>query len=175
MIIETSKTDSFLSGNYRKLFQTYINSDFSEIISNKKEEDSSLYMEGLKKNIMRQFDIMKYLSLRRTTETSQNVVPNPLLRESYWKELNHLVENIIRPWFHGIILTLNKEFKKYYDDAQLVHISVYITLLVVIVLLYCIVWRTYEESLKSLLKISFDLINLIPEEIKYLIVTKLNE
>ena len=131
-------------------------------------------MEGLKKNIMRQFDIMKYLSLRRIIETSQNV-PNPLLRESYWKELNHLVENIIRPWFHGIILTLNKEFKKYYDDAQLVHISVYITLLVVIVLLYCIVWRTYEESLKSLLKISFDLINLIPEEIKYLIVTKLNE
>ena len=174
MIIETSKTDSFLSGNYRKLFQTYINSDFSEIISNKKEEDSSLYMEGLKKNIMRQFDIMKYLSLRRIIETSQKV-PNPLLGESYWKELNHLVENIIRPWFHGIILTLNKEFKKYYDDAQLVHISVYITLLVVIVLLYCIVWRTYEESLKSLLKISFDLINLIPEEIKYLIVTKLNE
>ena len=42
-------------------------------------------------------------------------------------------------------------------------------------ILYCIVWRSYEESLKVLLKISFDLINLIPEEIKYLIVTKLNE
>ena len=82
---------------------------------------------------------------------------------------------IIRPWFIGIINTLNKEFKKYYDKAQLVHISVYISVLVVIVLLYCIVWRTYEESLKTLLKISFDLINLIPEEIKYLIVTKLNE
>ena len=98
-----------------------------------------------------------------------------LLNETQWVELNHLVEQIIRPWFIGIINTLNKEFKRYYDESQLVHIAVYISLLVVIILLYCIVWRTYEESLKSLLKVSFDLINLIPEEIKYLIVTKLNE
>jgi hypothetical protein len=42
-------------------------------------------------------------------------------------------------------------------------------------LLYCLVWKSYEENLKQLLKTSVDLINLIPEEIKYQIVTKLNE
>jgi hypothetical protein len=183
MIIETSRTDSFLSGHYKKLFSKYINDDFNEIITNPIEEDKSLYSEGLKKNILRQYDIIKYISLRRIyyvekgpDEIEENYIgPNLLLNETQWEELNHLVENIIRPWFLGIVNTLNKEFEKYYDEAQLVHIAVYISLLVIIILLYCIVWRSYEESLKVLMKISCDLINLIPEEIKYLIVTKLNE
>ena len=174
MIIETSRTDSFLSGDYKEKFSSYINEDFNEIINNPVKEDEQNYREGLKKNILRQYDIIRYISLRRINSEEEET-PNLLLNEEEWKELNHLVENIIRPWFIGIVNTLNKEFKKYYDEAQLVHIAVYISLLVVIILLYCIVWRSYEESLKVLLKISFDLINLIPEEIKYLIVTKLNE
>lgn len=44
-----------------------------------------------------------------------------------------------------------------------------------VVLLYCLVWKSYEENLKDLLKTSVDLINLIPEEIKHQIVQKLNE
>ena len=178
MIIETSRTDSFLSGQYKNKFSDYINNDFTEIIINPIEEDKSFYTEGLKKNILRQYDIIKYISLRRINvhnQEEEEETPQLLLNETQWVELNHLVEQIIRPWFIGIINTLNKEFKRYYDESQLVHIAVYISLLVVIILLYCIVWRTYEESLKSLLKVSFDLINLIPEEIKYLIVTKLNE
>ena len=178
MIIETSRTDSFLSGDYKNKFSRYINQEFNDIITDPVTEDKDNYNEGLKKNILRQYDIIRYISLRRINiknNDEEDQTPNLLLNETQWEELNHLVENIIRPWFLGIVNTLNKEFKKYYDEAQLVHIAVYISLLVVIVLLYCIVWRSYEESLKVLLKISFDLINLIPEEIKYLIVTKLNE
>ena len=48
-------------------------------------------------------------------------------------------------------------------------------LLLFVILLYCLVWKSYEENLKQLLKTSVDLINLIPEEIKYQIVQKLNE
>ena len=179
MIIETSRTDSFLSGDYKDKFSDYVNHDFKEMITDQVEESKKNYSEGLKKNILRQYDIIKYISLRRIYSNSsqdENVTgPNLLLNEKEWEELNYLVENIIRPWFLGIINTLNKEFEKYYDEAQLVHIAVYISLLVIIILLYCIVWRSYEESLKVLMKISCDLINLIPEEIKYLIVTKLNE
>ena len=178
MIIETSRTDSFLSGQYKEKFSNYINKDFTEIISEPIEEYKENYNEGLKKNILREYDILRYISLRRINirnKEQENETPHLLLNETEWEELNNLVENIIRPWFIGIVNTLNKEFNKYYDEAQLVHITVYISLLVIIVLLYCIVWRSYEESLKVLLKISFDLINLIPEEIKYLIVTKLNE
>jgi hypothetical protein len=41
--------------------------------------------------------------------------------------------------------------------------------------MYCLVWKSYEEQLKELLKTSVDLINLIPEEIKYQIVQRINE
>ena len=123
---------------------------------------------------MRQYDILKYISLRRLTYNISED-SHRLLNETEWIELNNLVENIIRPWFIGLVQTLNERFEDFYDGTRLVQISVFIALLVVIILIYFIMWRNYEESLKSLLKISFDLINLIPEEIKYLIVLKINE
>jgi hypothetical protein len=176
MIIETSRTSSFLSVDYQKKFREYLNSDFTEIISKKDEEYKTKYTEGLKKNIMRLYDVLKYISLRRLDfNVTQNVTLYALLNETEWIELNNLTENIIRPWFIGLVETLNTKFEDFYDETRLVQISVFISLLVVIILVYFIIWRNYEESLKSLLKISFDLINLIPEEIKYLIVIKINE
>ena len=65
MIIETSRTDSFLSGQYKDKFSNYINGDFTEIITEPIEEDKNNYIEGLKKNILRQYDIIRYISLRR--------------------------------------------------------------------------------------------------------------
>jgi hypothetical protein len=38
-----------------------------------------------------------------------------------------------------------------------------------------LVWKSYEDNLKTLLKTAVALINLIPEEIKYMIVVQLNE
>ena len=176
MIIETSRTTSFLSGDYKVKFRQYLNSDFTEIISKKDGNYSSNYTEGLKKSIMRQYDILKYISLRRLTSNYPKNTNNfTLFNETEWRDLNDIVENIVRPWFLGIVDTLNKKFEDYYDENRLVQISVYISLLVVIILIYFIMWRNYEESLKTLLKLSFDLINLIPEEIKYLIVLKINE
>ena len=176
MIIETSRTTSFLSGDYQKKFREYLNSDFTPIISKPDEQYKIKYTEGLKKSIMRQYDILKYISLRRLNfDTEKDVLVYALLNETEWIELNDLAENVIRPWFIGLVETLNLKFEDFYDETRLVQISVFISLLVVIILVYFIMWRNYEESLKSLLKISFDLINLIPEEIKYLIVLKINE
>ena len=174
MIIETSRTPSFLEGEYQSKFRQYLNADFSEIISKQIEEYKSYYTEGFKKSIMRQYDILKYISLRRLTYDINQETLN-LLNETEWVELNNLVENIIRPWFIGLVQTLNNRFEDFFNGTRLVQISVFISLLVVIILVYFIMWRNYEESLKSLLKVSFDLINLIPEEIKYLIVLKINE
>ena len=41
--------------------------------------------------------------------------------------------------------------------------------------MYFLVWKGYEDKLKTLLKTSVDLIKLIPDEIKREIVKKLNE
>ena len=51
----------------------------------------------------------------------------------------------------------------------------FICLIVICIIFYTIIWRIYEEKLIVLLKESADLINLIPQEIKNVIIEKLNE
>ena len=63
----------------------------------------------------------------------------------------------------------------YVNQMKLIHITIFIVLIVFVCLAYCIIWKSYENKLRILLKRSFNLINLIPEEIKYMIVSKLNE
>ncbi len=47
--------------------------------------------------------------------------------------------------------------------------------MVVIIVMYFLVWKSFEDNLNDLLKTSVDLINLIPETIKCAIVQKINE
>ena len=47
--------------------------------------------------------------------------------------------------------------------------------MIIVILYYSIIWKAYEEKLNILLKESADLINLIPQEIKNIIIEKLNE
>ncbi len=61
------------------------------------------------------------------------------------------------------------------NNAKLVQISLFIIVIMIIILVYYIIFKSYEKQLTLLLKKRFNLIYLIPEEIKYLIVNKLNE
>ena len=70
---------------------------------------------------------------------------------------------------------MHEESKIFLNKARLVQVSLFIVIIVIFILSYFIVWKSYEESLSVLLQRSFDLIKLIPEEIKYNIVNKLNE
>ena len=90
-------------------------------------------------------------------------------------DLDYLLTYVIRPWYYNIINIMNDSIEQFMNNSKLVQITVFIVVLVIVILCYCIIWKSYEEQLSLLLKRSFDLINLIPEEIKYLIVSKLNE
>jgi hypothetical protein len=70
---------------------------------------------------------------------------------------------------------MNEELDKFVNNVKVINISTYVVLLCLVLILYCLVWRSYEASLSVLLKTSVDLITLIPEEIKYQIVVQLNE
>ena len=64
----------------------------------------------------------------------------------------------------------------YFDEYQKNNnLACIISLIVIIILYYFIIQRIFEEKLNSLLKGSADLINLIPQEIKNIMVEKLNE
>ena len=86
-----------------------------------------------------------------------------------------IILNIIRPWYNNLIIKLNDAFFDFLNSERVIQISVFIIIIAIFILCYFIVWKSYEESLFILLQRSFDLINLIPEEIKYLIVSKLND
>ena len=90
-------------------------------------------------------------------------------------EIDRIARNVIRYWYNNLLSVINKEFDDYVKRSKLINVSTFVVILGCVILLYCLVWKSYEENLKDLLKTSVDLINLIPEEIKYAIVQKLNE
>ena len=92
-----------------------------------------------------------------------------------WCDISYLILYIVRPWFNKMIEILNDEVNKFLDDARIIQISLFIVVIMILILSYFILWKSYEESLSVTLERSFDLIKLIPEEIKHIIVSKLNE
>ena len=92
-----------------------------------------------------------------------------------WCDISYLILYIVRPWFNKMIGTLNDEANYFLNEAKIIQISLFIVVIMILILSYFILWKSYEESLSVTLERSFDLIKLIPEEIKHIIVSKLNE
>ena len=192
LLVTSYNTTCFLQGSYIKSFYNWLNKDISQYIQLQITEDTFLgtYKYGFKSVIARYFELIKYICLTYMTKKEEGyeldgaIQPNdtednslviyPLEMEEF-NEINDIAVFVIRPWYNNLISEMNKNFSDYVKDSKLVNISTFIVVLCCIVLLYCLVWKSYEENLKTLLKTSVDLINLIPEEIKYQIVQKLNE
>ena len=83
--------------------------------------------------------------------------------------------HLIRPWYKSINELINKLFFSYVDGIMVVQISIFIIIIGLVTLNFWIIWKKYENQYIDLIKKSFELINLIPEEIKNIIVSKLNE
>ena len=170
-------TSTFLKNNYMESFYDLINNNISEYIYNEYNDDiSTLYLgtlrNGFKAVLVRFFELLRYIA---TNLYNNNTNIEDLYNFPEFREINSIAKNVIRPWYKNLIELMNKDFKNFINKIKVVNISTYIVLLCVVVVLYCLVWRSYEDNLKHLLKTSVDLINLIPEEIKYQIVLQLNE
>jgi hypothetical protein len=90
-------------------------------------------------------------------------------------KLNYINEEVIKKWYEGFLRLMYNSFKEYKNKSKLNYIIFFICLLVIVIIYYCIVWKMSEEKLNVLLKSSADLINLIPQEIKNIIIEKINE
>ena len=98
-----------------------------------------------------------------------------LLNDFKWKSLHEMLIHLIRPWYKSINELINKLFFSYVDGVMVVQISIFIIIIGLVTLNFWIIWKKYENQYIDLIKKSFELINLIPEEIKNIIVSKLNE
>ena len=182
-IIFTSKTNSFLGEEYLDKFNKYLHGDFSELLDkeyyeSQKESLSHKIENGLQPVITRVFEIVRYLTIKCCNSFSGNKEDiSIILTEKEFKlyEINMMVQLIIRVWYKNALELMIESFYDFQNKSKLIYIILFICLLIFVILYYFIVWKTYEQKLILLLKGSSDLINLIPQEIKNIIIEKLNE
>ena len=120
---------------------------------------------------------LKYFNLTEGIDNDNNDNISSILSEPepIFSEMNDAVQYVMKYWYQNTIELMINCFYEYKNKSSLFFIIFFIILIVVDILVYSILWRTYEEKLKFLLKGSIDLINLIPLEIKNIIIEKLNE
>ena len=170
-------TNSFLKDKYLSEFSARMSTDISDILSNSSLKELSSYVNyqnGFNCICTKYFEINKFLAIlyiyEKNTLTQPNFCYNPK-----FIEVNNVLIKIIRPWFNYMIGELKDNYFDYQEKIKLIFASTFVALLIFIIVIYLIVWKSYEEKLKNLLKTSVDLIKLIPDEIKIEIVKKLNE
>ena len=182
-IIYISKIKSLLSGMYLKKYEQYLYGDISELLDQEyyeknKEKVQGYSKYGLKPLEIRAFEEMRYLTLKYCklkTRTKNGI--STIFAEFEFKlaEIFLLIQDIIRKWYDGVLALMLNSFYEYQSYIKFVYFIIFFGLMIIVILYYSIIWKTYEEKLNILLKGSVDLINLIPQEIKNIIIEKLNK
>ena len=185
----TSKTTSFLRKEYTTLFKNYVYDNYTEIIEQEFiESDSIKYREilldvlnfdvGFKYICLDSFEVLRLLSIKYLINNKRNkTIGNisEILNDKKWKTLHEMIIYLIRPWYKNINQLISKFFFSYTDGIIFKQTSIFLLIIFLITLNFWIIWKKFERRYIDLIKKSFELINLIPEEIKNIIVSKLNE
>jgi hypothetical protein len=182
-MIETSKTECFLKDKYKLKFIEYLYGDFSELVKNNinVEEFSEQIKNGFRPILSEIYEIIRYFGFQYLSKENyyNNLKTDSsiyvLLNDEYWIDLNNIVKYILRNWFNNIEKIMYELFGDYISKAKVVHTIIFVVLQCFLLLYYIIAWRRYFITVKVLIKKSQELINLIPEEIKYIMVEKINE
>jgi hypothetical protein len=181
-MIYSSKMSSFLKKLYKNDYKQYFYSDFTKLVNNSDVDSGGFYSisnqteNGFKKINMEIYEILRFFSIQYFLNNTRN--ENHLCELIYdknWINLDKLIVAYVRPWYNNIFNILDSCFYSYVEDIQVMYIIIYVIVLALTSLFYWIIWKKYEDNFINLIKKSFDLINLIPEEIKNIIVIKLNE
>jgi len=185
-IKETSKTHSFLDGEYKNLFKKYFFTNYTELINSELSginttdfyANFKAYLEyGYNSVNYKIFEILKYLSIKYFMDPQRYLNKNisQLIIHPMWYQVHRLLIGIVRQWYKRIEDLLSFYYNDFIDSRLNYYIILFIALIVVISLYYWIAWKKYEGEFIDSIQKSFDLINLIPEEIKNIIINKLNE
>ena len=185
-IKETSKTNSFLEDEYKNLFKKYFYGNITDLV---KEELSTIentpiyfalvgYLEyGFSSVNSRIFESLKYLTIKYFMEPeiySEKNISN-LINHGSWVEIHNLLLGVVRPWYQNVKELISSFYISYTSKRSNFYIYAFVIILILISLYYWILWKHYENEFIETIQKSFDLINLIPEEIKNIIIDKLNE
>ena len=185
---ETSKTKYFLKDEYKTLFAKTTYNNFTEIIMKDIEKNYLFYKDflkgiadieiGFKYLMMTLYEglriiIFKYFINNKRKEEIGNI--SELLNDEYWIIINLILEYLAKPWFQNLIELIDSHLYSYFYKLKSIYITIFGVIMTLIFLNFWIIWKRFEDRYIDLIRKSFELINLIPEEIKNIIVSKLNE
>ena len=178
-----STEKAVLGKKYWNKYIQYQEGNFTELLEKDIEkifplENYNRY--GLKPIETRVFEIIRYLAVKycNSSEIDDNNDKSSeiLIEETFnFYEMHVLIKYIFRQYYNGISKLMMESFDRYKSDSNLYYIVIFICLIFLIIFYYLIIWKLIEQQLGIILKNSIDLINLIPQEIKNIIVEKLNE
>ena len=163
----------YLNKDYTDYFYKSINEDITSVNKGGYSETDfyGTMLYGFKTLVLRYFELIRYPGLEHFMSNSDKNFTN----DKDYAEAGALLKDVIRPWYLILKTKLNDYYNKYCDNIELIVTALFIVFLFVLIVVYLLVWKTIEDKLEVYLKSSIDLINLIPEEIKFQMIIKLNE
>ena len=188
-----SQKDSFMNEEVRALYNKYLFNDYFEIIKNNTNLEiyneyckqigipnnlinySNKTKNGFMETLLEAYEIMRFLSVRNYINDTRTEYTSDLIYDDKWFDLNEIIIYLIRPWYDNLIKALENPLYMLAKERKLNYLLLYLAFILLISIYYWSIWKRYEENFIYMIKKSFDLINLIPEEIKGIIVSKLNE
>ena len=177
---ETSRKNSF-SNEVKNIIKNYFYEDISKIIKYQSQIKGLNYTKeytfNFNTNNLDFFENIRYITIKYfiNSQRNNNLNISDLINDYRWLEINEILINIIRPWYRNFDIYLESIIYYYIEKRQIYYIYFFIIQIVLVSLYYWIIWKKYENEFFDLIKKSFDLINLIPEDLKDIIVNKLNE
>jgi hypothetical protein len=185
-IIYNTNSGKFLSGKNLEKYVRYLNGNFQDLLV---EDISKVYNYRIENYIkfgikpietriyeMIRYYILKYCASDEITNKEYDGISHILkLVDFKFIELTSIVSLVIRNWYNGVSNLLIESFDDFQSKSKFIYSILFICFIIILILYYSIIWKTNEEKLNGLLKESAALINLIPQEIKNIIIEKLNE
>ena len=185
-IIYNTNSGKFLSGKNLEKYVRYLNGNFQDLLV---EDISKVYNYRIENYIkfgikpietriyeMIRYYILKYCASDEITNKEYDGISHILkLMDFKFIELTSIVSLVIRNWYNGVSNLLIESFDDFQSKSKFIYSILFICFIIILILYYSIIWKTNEEKLNGLLKESAALINLIPQEIKNIIIEKLNE
>ena len=177
-IKEMSKTDSFLRNQYKEDFMNYFYHEFTKLINNDDPNMQEYSKYGFKVVCLEVFEMLRYLYIKYTMDDERDIINrniSNLINDKKFIYLDVTIKTFFKPWYEKLVGLIDSYFYSYLDNKINILILIFIIMIILISIFYWIIWKRNEEQFINKIEKSFDLINLIPEEIKTIIVTKLNE
>ena len=178
---ETSKKKSF-SNEVKNIIRDYFYENITDMIKDETTQITGLnyekeYTFNFNTNNLEFFEMIRYITVKYfiNTQRNNNLNISELINDYRWLDISEILINIIRPWYQNFNRYFESLIYKYIEERHIYYIYFFIIQIVLASLYYWIIWKKYENEFFDLIKKSFDLINLIPEDLKDIIVNKLNE